>query len=220
MLPPNDTLKAQFIAHLTALKLSLDATTIEAIFAYAQLLHQWNQIHNLTGAKTLEDIVLHHIVDSLTIAPYIKGPNILDVGSGGGFPGVPLALVFPQNNFILLDSNHKKTRFLNHVVVTLDLKNVKAVCERVEKFSFAPGFDTIISRATVSLKKLWAWTKHLVAPQGQLLAMKGKYPADELKELKVPVQIERLDFPGVEAQRHVVRFWNLSINCSINRFRR
>lgn len=198
-------MEKQFAARIAALNLQLDATTVEQLLAYAELLHQWNQMYNLTGAKTLEDIVLRHLVDSLSITAYVIGPNILDVGTGAGLPGLPLALALPNYQFVLLDSIKKKIRFVEHAVTTLDIKNIKIVCERVEKFSFAPGFATIVSRATVSLDELLDKTKHLYCKDGQLLSMKGKYPQEELQKITGKVQVHRLLVPELNAERHLVQ---------------
>jgi len=201
-------MEKQFIEKLAALNLKPNATTIEQLLAYAKLLHEWNQMYNLTGAKTLEDIVFRHLVDSLSITPYVTGPNILDVGTGAGLPGLPLALVLPKYNFILLDSTKKKIRFVEHAVTTLGIKNIKTVWERVEKFSFAPGFDTIVSRATMSASELLDKTKHLYRKDGQLLSMKGKHPQKELQQIKKTVMVYKLEIPGLDAERHLVQIRN------------
>jgi len=198
----------QFVAKLSSLKIQPSSATIKQLCAYAELLNQWNGTYNLTGAKTVDDILLH-IIDSLTLVPYIVGSNILDVGTGAGLPGIPLALIFPNYDFVLLDSNGKKTRFLTHVVLTLSLKNIKVVQERVEKFSFALGFDTIVSRATMSLGELEKKTHHLLIGQGQLLVMKGKYPQEELEKIKGNAVVHRLNVPGMEVERHVVQMKKL-----------
>lgn len=199
------SMEKQFAARIAALNLQLDAVTVEQLLAYAKLLHQWNQMYNLTGAKTLEDIVLHHLVDSLSITSYIIGPNVLDVGTGAGLPGLPLALVLPNYHFVLLDSIKKKIRFVEHAVTTLGIKNIQVVCERVEKFSFTPGFATIVSRATMSLSELLDKTKHLYCKDGQLLSMKGKYPQEELQQIKKTVMVYKLEVPGLDAERHLVQ---------------
>lgn len=197
-------MKQQFITRLADLGLCPDTTTIEQLLDYAELLHEWNQKYNLTGAKTLEDIVLRHLVDSLSITPYITEPNVLDVGTGAGLPGLPLALVLPKYNFVLLDSTKKKIRFVEHVVTTLGIKNIKTIWERVERFSFAPGFNTIVSRATMSVSELLDKTKHLYCKDGQLLSMKGKYPQEEIKKLRIPLKVHRLQVPKLNAERHLV----------------
>lgn len=194
---------------------SATSNVIAKLLDYIALLTKWNKTYNLTAISDPQKIISHHILDSLAILPYIKGPNILDVGSGAGLPGIPLALLLPQYNFVLLDSNGKKTRFMSHVVMTLVLSNVKVVQARIEKFNFTPCFDTIVTRAFAALKDIVIESQHLCCEHGQLLAMKGKYPHEELAELKalqqktaclqsLSISVQPIQVPQLDAERHLV----------------
>lgn len=191
--------------HTTSLQLDLADNILEKFAIYAQLLIKWNKTYNLTSISSPADILTHHFLDSLAIAPYIGGGHrVLDVGSGAGLPGIPLALVFPTCKFVLLDSNSKKVNFLSHVVLQLALTNVEVVQERVERFHFPQCFDTIVTRATSTVTEIIQQTLQLICDSsdddgdshtnnlnsankisgGQWLFMKGKYPTAELQALK------------------------------------
>jgi 16S rRNA (guanine527-N7)-methyltransferase len=146
-------------------------------------------------------------MDSLVVVPYLHGEQILDVGSGPGLPGIPLALACPERQFTLLDSNVKKVRFLRQAVAELGLENVSVVHSRVEQFQSSSGFDTIIARAYASLGELVRGTRHLCRPEGRFLAMKGVKPVAELDDLPENFELEAihpLRVPGLEAERHLL----------------
>lgn len=168
---------------------------------YLFLLKKWNLAYNLTAVRDLESMVSKHIFDSLAILPWIKGDRIIDVGTGAGLPGIPLAIANPEKNFVLLDSNGKKTRFLNEVKRQLDLNNLEVVQFRVENYRPAQGFDTVVSRAFSSLAQMIYWTEHLVAQDGIWLAMKGRYPDAELQEIKQHYKVEPYTVEGVDGER-------------------
>ena len=152
-------------------------------------------------------MISRHVLDSLALLPYVRGNHVLDIGSGPGLPGIPLAVCRASTPMTLLDSNGKKTRFLLQVAQALKLANVQVIKQRVEAFFPTPRFDTIIARAFGSLKTLVTEAAHLVAPKGRLLAMKGSVPNDELDELgcaREAVQVLRLQVPQVDAERHLV----------------
>ena len=190
-----------------SLKLSEDAQ--KKLIDYVFLLKKWNQTYNLTAIDDPEEIILHHILDSLAVTPYIKGMNILDVGTGAGLPGIPLALALPDKHFVLLDSNNKKTRFLFYVITTLKISNVEIINQRVENYnpqktnSF-DGFDIIITRAFSSLQDILKKTKRLYNSNGCLLAMKGKVPKEEIEEINYPVIVYNLNIPGLQKERHLI----------------
>ncbi|CAM4383134.1 MAG: Ribosomal RNA small subunit methyltransferase G [Legionella sp.] len=198
------------IKHL--LEQGLKQFNLEAISAplldYLFLLKKWNLAYNLTAVRDLESMVNKHLLDSLAIVPWVQGKRIIDVGTGPGLPGIPLAIALPEKSFVLLDSNGKKTRFLNEVKRQLDLKNLEIVQIRVENYHPTQGFDTVISRAFSSLAQMIHWTKHLVANDGIWLAMKGRYPDAELQEIEQNCKVEHYTVEGVEGERCCVLIEN------------
>ncbi len=192
---------------LAALQLDLSEAVCAKLLDYVALLAKWNRAYNLTAVRDPRQMVTRHILDSLAVLPYLHGTNILDVGTGAGLPGIPLALVSPQRNFVLLDSNGKKTRFVTQAVHELGLSNVKVARERVEAYRPGAAFDTIIARAFSSVGALAEAAGPLCAPGGRLLAMKGIYPVAELEQLPgayVVREAVRLEVPGLDAERHLV----------------
>jgi 16S rRNA (guanine527-N7)-methyltransferase len=197
-------MEAQLNSGLKQLALTLDVAARQKILEYLQLLTKWNKTYNLTAIRDPHEMLVRHIFDSLAVAFFIRGPNVLDFGSGAGIPGIPLAIAFPEFKFCLLDSNRKKTTFLQHVALTLPLPNVQIVHARVEDFHFAPGFATIITRATLTISEVIAKTKHLCAKDGQLVLMKGKYPVQELAAITQPFTVTPIHVPDLNAERHAV----------------
>lgn len=187
------------------LETSLQLFDLEGISAslsdYLFLLNKWNSAYNLTAIRDVETMVSKHIVDSLAILPWLKGNRIIDVGTGAGLPGIPLALARPEISFVLLDSNGKKTRFLHEVKRQLNLKNIEIVQFRVENYHPAQGFDTVLSRAFSSLAQMIQWTQHLIAQEGIWLAMKGRFPDAELNEIKQNCTVNTYTVAGVEGER-------------------
>ncbi len=179
-----------------------------SLLDYLFLLKKWNLAYNLTAVRDLESMVSKHLLDSLAIIPWLKGDRLIDVGTGPGLPGIPLAIANPQKNFVLLDSNGKKTRFLNEVKRQLNLKNLEIVNFRVENYRPSQGFDTVISRAFSSLAQMVQWTTHLVAQDGIWLAMKGRYPDTELDEIKQNYKVEPYTVEGVDGERCCVLIEN------------
>jgi 16S rRNA (guanine527-N7)-methyltransferase len=184
------------------------------LLAYLELLGRWNQRYNLTAVREPQAMVTRHLLDSLAIRPYLEGRRFIDVGSGAGLPGIPLAIAAEDYQFTLLDSNGKKTRFLEHVRTTLGLANVEVVQERVERFSPGQRYDAVLSRAFASLDAMIRSCRHLLADQGQYLAMKGQYPESELRALEAAgpegstatlIAVEPLAVPGLREERCLVR---------------
>ena len=174
---------------------------------YLELLLKWNQAYNLTAVRDPLDMVTRHLLDSLAVACHLSGQRCIDVGTGAGLPGVPLAILFPQREFHLLDSNGKKTRFLFQVKTALCLDNMTVHHARVESFKPPVPFDAVLSRAFASLQDMVAGCRHLLAPQGCFLAMKGAYPAAELETIAGQCEVQAvylLDVPGLDEQRHLV----------------
>ncbi|MEQ8206792.1 MAG: 16S rRNA (guanine(527)-N(7))-methyltransferase RsmG [Woeseia sp.] len=173
-------------------------------------LQRWNARFNLTAIRDLPGMISGHVLDSLTARPLLKGTRILDVGTGAGFPGLPLAIVDPELEITLLDSNGKKIRFVQHVIGELGLGNASTVHSRVERYAPEERFDTVIARAFAPLPRMLAQTGHLIAETGMLLALKGKYPAAELAELGEAAEtwkadVSKLKVPGLDQhERHAI----------------
>lgn len=175
--------------------------------AYLALLERWNRAYNLTAVRDPGAMVVRHLLDSLSILPWIEGSHVLDVGSGAGLPGIPLAIVQPGLRLCLLDSNGKRTRFLSQAASELHLTNIEVVRSRVEDYRPATPFNSVVSRAFATLADLLASAGHLCAPDGRLLAMKGVFPDDELAHLPadyVLAGVYPLHVPNLEAERHLV----------------
>lgn len=192
------TILSQELAHL-----QLDSIA-DPLLNYLHLLQKWNAAYNLTAIKDFDDMISKHALDSLAILPWLHGTRLLDVGTGAGLPGIPLAIAKPALHFTLLDSNGKKTRFLNEVKRQLDLKNVEIVQSRVENYHSKIKFDTIISRAFSNLDQMIHWTSHLQSHNGIWLAMKGQRPDHELSQLHYPFHVEEYTVAGLEGERCVV----------------
>lgn len=194
---------------LTSLGWHLSTAQQEQLLNYLALLIKWNKAYNLTAVRDPDEMVSRHLLDSLSIAPFVQplGNRWLDVGSGGGMPGIPMAIVFPERHFTLLDSNGKKTRFLTQVKLELGLSNVQVINARAEAFQPEWPFDGIVSRAFSSLADFAQWTRHLGGPDTAWLAMKGVHPDDELQVLPKDFQLQSshvLTVPGCQGQRHLL----------------
>ena len=191
------------------LGVELSAQQHEQLLAYLALLIKWNKAYNLTAVRDPNEMVSRHLLDSLSVVPFVSeaGDNWLDVGSGGGMPGIPLAILFPERQFTLLDSNGKKTRFLTQVKLELKLGNLQVIHSRVEAFTPAVPFNGICSRAFSSLEDFSNWTRHLGDGNTQWLAMKGVHPDDELQALPADFRLTAthvLKVPGCQGQRHLL----------------
>ena len=181
----------------------------EQLLAYLALLIKWNKAYNLTAVRNPDEMVSRHLLDSLSVVPFVAqyGDNWLDVGSGGGMPGIPLAILFPERRFTLLDSNGKKTRFLTQVKLELKLANLEVIHSRVEEFRPPVPFSGICSRAFSSLQDFTDWTRHLGNGDTHWLAMKGVQPDDELQALPADFRLQSCDVlkvPGCQGQRHLL----------------
>lgn len=201
------TREQQLAEGLNVLGLDFPAEVQAKLLAYAAFLEKWNRTYSLTALRDPKLAVSHHLLDSLAILPYVTASNLLDVGSGGGQPGIPLAIVKPALAVTLLDSNSKKTAFLQQAAIELELRNVQVVTARVEEFTPAVPFAAIASRAFSELADFVGLTRHLLASGGEWLAMKGQRPDEEMNKLPAGVVVEavrRLDVPGVDGERHLV----------------
>ena len=191
------------------LGVELSAEQHEQLLGYLALLIKWNKAYNLTAVRNPDEMVSRHLLDSLSVVPFVAqlGDNWLDVGSGGGMPGVPLAIMFPERNFTLLDSNGKKTRFLTQVKLELKLDNLEVIHSRVEEYRPELPFAGISSRAFSSLQDFSDWTRHLGNGDTHWLAMKGVQPDDELQALPADFRLQSCDVlrvPGCQGQRHLL----------------
>ena len=184
--------------------------TAEKLGTLIDELERWNRKVNLTAIRNRDDMITSHLIDSLVAGPLLEGESILDVGTGPGFPGLPLAIVHPQRRFTLLDSNNRKIMFAQHVAGLLGLGNVSAVKARGEDYAPGHGFDTVIARALAALPRLVEIAGHHVREDGVFVALKGRYPEEELDalgKLDIPWShaVTELDVPGLEkGSRHAV----------------
>lgn len=188
-------------------ELGVSADRRDPSFAFLRLLEKWNRTYNLTAVREPEAMVTHHVLDSLVVAPYLHGTRVIDVGTGAGLPGIPLAMARPELEFVLLDSNSKKTRFVTQAINELQLANVRVERARAEDFRPSRPFDTVVSRAFTSLAQMLRMTQHLCAPDGVFLALKGAYPTDELREVPGEFRVSRVEslrVPELHAERHIV----------------
>ena len=186
---------------LKALKLSVDSARL---LNYLALLSKWNKAYNLTAVRSLPEMVSKHLLDSLAILPYLHGDTLLDIGSGAGLPGIPLAIACQQKHFVLLDSNGKKTRFMQTVRRELGLKNVEVVQSRDESYHPSQTFATVMSRAFSNLKQMTVLSGHLLSDEGIWLAMKGHVPDEELAELSQAWQVHSYKVPELDGERCVI----------------
>jgi len=173
----------------------------DRLLQYLSLLYKWNQAYNLTAVRDMDSMVTRHLLDSLAILPWVRGPRVLDVGTGPGLPGVPLALANPGLQVVLLDSNGKKIRFLQEVKRALVLDNIEIVQTRVENYLPTQAFDTVTSRAFSDLQHMLNCTHHLIAADGTWLAMKGRHPEAELASIDRRYQIEPYTVAGIDGER-------------------
>ena len=207
------TLESKLSAGIAGLGLAIDMTTQRRLLDYLALIHKWNKVHNLTAIRDPEEMVTLHLLDSLSILPYLPHPqasgvnseHLLDVGSGAGLPGIVIALTRPDLRVTTLDSVGKKASFMRQAKAELKIDNLQVVGGRVEDFSPQQPFDVIVSRAFSEMGLFVRLTRHLLKPGGHWLAMKGVYPQDELAKLDgLAHQVVELKVPGLAAQRHLV----------------
>ena len=187
--------------------ISLSERQNQLLLDYLELLIKWNKAYNLTAIRDPKEMLIKHLIDSLSIAPYVVGNTLADIGTGPGLPGIPMAIMFPNKQFFLCDSNGKKTRFLTQSKITLDLKNVEIVHGRVEEIPEDRKFQQIMSRAFTSLENMVSLCKHLLTDSGEFLAMKGLYPDEEIKSISGEYSVKnsiKLSVPACEEDRHLI----------------
>jgi len=188
--------------------LDISAQTQQRLLDYLVLMQKWNKVHNLTAVRDADEMVTLHLLDSLVVLPFIDAKHLLDVGSGAGLPGIPLAICLPDLQVTVIDSNSKKVSFMRQAKAELGITNLDVLGDRVEEISSTRKFEIIISRAFSDLSLFISLTHHLLDAQGKWLAMKGVYPEVELAELAAKTgvtasKVEVLNVPGLDAQRHL-----------------
>ena len=194
---------------LVALGLDLPPSAQEKLLAFAALLGKWNKVYNLTALRDAEQVISHHLLDSLAVLPHLRNAKRLaDIGSGGGLPGIPLAIARPDLQVALVESNQKKSAFEQQAKIELGLANVSVHCERVEAWQPEEKCDVVVSRAFSDIAEFVKLSGHLLAEGGALLAMKGVHPYEEIAQLPAGWRVAEvipLQVPGVEGARHLVR---------------
>lgn len=181
---------------------------IKQLIQYIELLNKWNKAYNLTSVRDPQKMLIKHIMDSLMVGEVLKGNRFIDVGTGPGLPGIPLAILYPERNFVLLDSLGKRITFLRQVVFQLKLVNVQPIKSRVEQYQPEKPFDGVLSRAFSSLNDMVSWCQHLITvEQGCFFALKGQYPTDELANLPKSISLlssHEISVPELVGERHVI----------------
>jgi len=202
------TLQEPIDEGLRALGLAIDDDARARMRAHLDLVAKWNRVHNLTSVREPEQMVTLHLIDSLSVLPHLgNAQRIADIGTGAGFPGVPLALARPQARVTLVESSHKKCSFLEQVKAEVGIPNIEVVCGRVEQWTPAEPFDAVVSRAFAELADFVLQARHLVRPGGTILAMKGVYPYEEIARLPATHRVRdvaEMRVPGLDAKRHLV----------------
>jgi len=201
------TLARQLAQGVAQLGLALPGPAQQSLLDYLALLQKWNKVYNLTAVREAPRMVSQHLLDCLAVAPHVGAAAILDVGSGAGLPGIPLALVLPDSRVTLLEANHKKAAFLKQAQIELKLGNVEVVCERVEAWRPGRRYEIVVSRAFSDLAEFVKLAGRHVAPGGRLAAMKGIFPHDEIARLPQGWRLQQgveLTVPALRAQRHLL----------------
>lgn len=201
-------LKSHLESLLTQTTLQLTEQQVDLLIQYVELLNKWNKAYNLTSVRDPQEMVVKHILDSLMVGEKLKGNTFIDVGTGPGLPGIPLAIMFPEKQFVLLDSLGKRITFLKQVVYLLKLENVEPIQSRVEEYRPEIPFDGVLSRAFSSLDDMVTWCSHLIDfDLGYFFALKGQYPADEIAALPDHIKMtasHEIVVPQLEGERHLI----------------
>lgn len=192
---------------LSQTELTISQEQQEQLVGFIELLNKWNKAYNLTSVRDPLQMLVKHIVDSLVVSPHLIGQRFIDVGTGPGLPGIPLAIANPDSHFVLLDSLGKRIRFLNQVKTTLKLNNITLVQSRVEDYAPELPLDGVISRAFASIEDMVNWCSHLIEPKSRFYALKGLYPKEEIAALDDSVKVSdvhTLSVPELTGERHLV----------------
>lgn len=206
-----DELRKKISAGCDELGQRTDAGQADQFATLLTELEHWSARVNLTAIRSIDKMISGHLLDSLAVRPFLQGNSIIDIGTGAGFPGLPLAIAEPERSFVLLDSNGKKIRFVQHIVSKLGLGNVRAVKARAEDYAAGETFDTVIARALATIPRIIELGGHLAGRKGVLLALKGRHPAAELEQVEKLLdpwnwKIDEISIPGLEQHsRHIVR---------------
>lgn len=202
------SLYSQLVSLVEQTELSLSEHQLEQLVKYVELLDKWNKAYNLTSIRDPQEMLIKHIMDSLMVGQHIHGDNLIDVGTGPGLPGIPLAIMFPEKQFTLLDSLGKRITFLKQVVFQLKLENVTPVLARVEEHQPEKAYDGVLSRAFASLLDMISWCHHLIDDQsGRFFALKGQLPQEELTQLPedvILVKSHQVFVPNLTGERHLI----------------
>lgn len=194
--------------HISKTDLQVSDAQITQLIGFVQLIQKWNKAYNLTSVRDPESMLLKHIMDSIVVAPYLDQSYYIDVGTGPGLPGIPLAIMLPQTHFTLLDSLGKRVRFMKQVAYELKLDNIQPVQSRVEDFVSPHQLDGVLSRAFASLNDMLTWCQHLINENGSFVALKGQLPQQEIDELPegfTVIDVVQLHVPTLDGERHLVK---------------
>jgi 16S rRNA (guanine527-N7)-methyltransferase len=204
---PEAKLLARLQQLISATDLVITSAQEQQLIALVAMLHKWNKAYNLTSVRDPQEMLVRHILDSLVVSPYLHGDHIIDVGTGPGLPGLPLAICNPDKQFVLLDSLGKRINFIRQVIHELKLTNVTPVLARVQDYQPNQGFSSVISRAFASLADMLSWCHHLPSADGRFIALKGQPTEEELATVALPFTVKgvyALNVPELNAARHVV----------------
>lgn len=193
---------------LSRLPIEVSESQSDKLIDFVLMIHKWNKAYNLTSVRAPEQMLVRHILDSIVIAPHLNKQAYIDVGTGPGLPGIPLAIIHPDKKFVLLDSLGKRVRFMKQAAFELGLKNIEPVQSRVEDYSSQIRLDGVLSRAFASLKDMLHWCQHLVDSEGEFLALKGQFPTDEVEQLPngfILTESIVLSVPNLEGERHLLK---------------
>ena len=207
------TLKAQLDGLLAQTDLQISEQQAAQLIQLVELLMKWNKAYNLTSVREPGQMLVKHIMDSIVVSPHLQGNTFIDVGTGPGLPGLPLAILNPDRQFVLLDSLGKRLRFIRQAILSLGLKNVEIVQSRVEEYQPKVGFDCVLSRAFASLEDMLSWCHHLPNENGHFLALKGQYPESEITHLDSKfkfIESITLQVPQLDGERCLVKVKRVS----------
>ena len=201
-------LKQQLSKYLQQASLSITEQQQQQLLGLVAMLNKWNKAYNLTSVRSPEQMLIRHIMDSIVVSPHLEGERFIDVGTGPGLPGLPLAIINPDKQFVLLDSLGKRIRFQKQVQFELGIHNVTSIESRVENYTVDKGFDGVLSRAFASIKDMLDWCHHLPKENGVFYALKGQLIDDEMQQIPQDfnvIETVELNVPQLDEQRHLLK---------------